>query len=117
MANIIAGVTIKNPDTFKIERYNVTTMRRLANADMVGELIAKKIKLYYTYEAISGYDLDRILDAIWNTNSIFFPVTYMENGRTYTITAYAGAIPAELHRAGKTTNWVWKNVSFNVIQR
>lgn len=117
MANIINGIVIKNPDTFKIERYNVTTMKRLANADMVGDLIAKKIKLYYTYDAISGEELDKILDAIWNTNSIFFPVVYMDNGVERTIKVYSGSIPAELHRAGKTSNWVWKNVSFNLIER
>ena len=44
MAYIINGVAIKNPSTFRAERYNVTTMERLSNADMVGDLIAKKRK-------------------------------------------------------------------------
>lgn len=117
MANIIAGVSIKNPSTFKIERYNVTTMKRLANADMVGDLIAKKVKLYYTYEVISGEELDKILSAIWDTNAIFFPVVYSDNGVDKSIIAYVGSIPSELHRAGRTKNWVWKNVTFNLIQR
>ena len=38
MANFqINGVNIKNPSTFKVERYNVTNMERLANADMTGD--------------------------------------------------------------------------------
>ena len=36
MANFkVNGKVIKNPSAFKIERYNVTNMERLANADMV----------------------------------------------------------------------------------
>lgn len=117
MAFKLNGVTIKNPSGFKIERYSVTTLERLANADMVGDLIAKKVKLYFTYEAISSYDFNTILDAIWNTSDLFFPVVYEENGITKTITAYVGSIPSDLYRAGKTTNWVWKNVTFDLIQR
>lgn len=118
MANFtINGIAIKNPSGFKKERYKVTNMERLADATMVGDLIAKKRKFYFTYNAISGDDLDTILDAIWDTDDLFFPLTYVENGETHTVTVYVGSIPADLHRAGKTTNWVWKNVTFNLIER
>lgn len=117
MANFkINGRAIKNPSAFKIERYNVTTMERLANADMVGDLVAKKIKLYFTYDAITAQDLDNILDAIWETNSIFFPVEYVYQGKKKTATCYVGSIPSELHSA-KSKEWVWKNVTFNLIQK
>lgn len=114
---ILNGVAIKNPSTFKIERYNVTTLERLANADMAGDLIAKKLKFYFTYEAISGEELDKILEAIWNTNSLFYPLQYPENGIIKSATVYSGSIPSELHKAGATSNWVWKNVTFNLIQK
>lgn len=118
MANFtINGRVIKNPSTFKVERYNVTTMERLANADMVGDLVAKKLKFYFTYEAISGEDLDNILEAIWTHDSLFFTLNYTENGVDKTSEVYVGSIPADLHKAGTTTNWVWKNVNFNLIQR
>lgn len=117
MAFKIRGTTIKNPSNFKIERYNVTTMERLANAKMVGDLVAKKLKFYFTYEAISGYDLDVILDEIWEAPGLFFPLEYVENGITKTATVYVGSIPTELHRAGRTTNWVWRNVTFNLIEQ
>lgn len=113
----INGVAIKNPSAFKIERYNVTTLERRADATMVGDLVAKKIKLYFTYEAISGEDLDAILDAIWSSNSLFFTASYPENGSQKSATVYVGSIPTELHRAGSTTNWVWKNVTFNLIEQ
>lgn len=113
----ISGVAIKNPSEFKIERYNVTNMERLADAKMVGDLIAKKRKFYFTYEAISGYDLDHILDLIWETSELFMELTYIENGVNKTATVYVGSIPTELHRAGRTTNWVWRNVTFNLIEQ
>ena len=118
MANfVINGVSIKNPSTFKVERYNVTNMERLANATMAGDLIAKKLKFYFTYEAISGEDLDIILSAIWDSSLLFFPLDYIENGEPKNATVYVGSIPAELHRAGKGANWVWKNVTFDLIEQ
>ena len=80
MAFVVNGVSIKNPSTFKIERYNVTTMERLANADMVGDLIAQKLKFYFTYEAISAEDLNKILEAIWVSKKLFFTLSYPYQG-------------------------------------
>ena len=118
MANFtVNGRDIKNPSTFKIERYNVTTMERLADASMVGDLIAKKRKFYFTYDAIEAKDLDNILEAIWETDSIFYTLEYNENGQTKTAQVYSGSIPTELHRAGRGNNWVWKNVTFNLIEQ
>lgn len=112
----VNGREIKNPSTFKIERYNVTNMERLANADMVGDLIAKKLKFYFTYDAITAGDLDNILDAIWETNSIFYPLEYTYQGQQRSAIVYVGSIPAELHSA-KSKEWVWKNVTFNLIEK
>jgi hypothetical protein len=112
----IAGVAIKNPSTFKLERYKVTNMERLADASMVGDLIAKKLKFYFTYDAISGADLDTILEAIWDS-TLFFNLHYIYNGVEKDATVYVGSIPSELHRAGATTNWVWKNVTFDLIEK
>jgi len=118
MANFtVNGIAIKNPSKFKIERFNVTNMERLADATMVGDLIAKKRKFYFTYDAISGEDLDTILEAIWDSTTLFFPLEYLENGVPKTATVYVGSIPTELHRAGRTTNWVWRNVTFNLIEK
>lgn len=117
MANFaVNGRAIKNPSTFKIERYNVTNMERLANAKMVGDLIAQKLKFYFTYEAITASDLDNILEAIWESKKIFFPLKYIENGKAKSATVYVGSIPTELHSA-KSKEWVWKNVTFNLIEQ
>lgn len=116
MAFVVNGVTIKNPSTFKVERYNVTTMERLTNADMVGDLIAKKLKFYFTYEAISAEDFDKILSAIWDGDELFFPLIYEDKGVQKKATVYVGSIPSELHYMSKV-NTVWKNVTFNLIER
>lgn len=111
----INGITIKNPSTFKVERYNVTTMERLSNAEMVGDLVAKKRKFYFTYEALSAEDFDNILAAV-DTDQLFFPFEYEDRGETKRATVYVGSIPSELHYMSKK-NTVWKNVNFNLIER
>lgn len=117
MANFtVNGRAIKNPSTFKLERYNVTNMERLANADMVGDLIAKKLKFYFTYDAITAEELDNILEAIWDTNKIFYPIEYTYQGQKRSAIVYSGSIPTELHSA-KSKEWVWKNVTFNLIEK
>lgn len=118
MAYVVNGVAIKNPSAFKIERYNVSTMERLANADMVGDLVAKKLKFFFTYDAISAIELDKILEAIWDTPGLFFTLQYPYQGTYKQATVYVGAIPSELHRGNMASaDWIWKNVTFNLIER
>lgn len=113
----VNGVTIKRPSSFKVERYNVTTMERLTNGDMVGDLVAKKRKFYFTYDAISAEEFDKILDALWNTDLIFYPLEYPYQGEVKTADVYVGSIPSDLYKAGRGANWVWSGVSFNLIER
>lgn len=111
----INGKGIKRPSNFKIERYNVTNLQRLANATMCGDLIAKKRKFYFTYNAITAEELNNILNIIWETNDLFFTLTYVENNTTKTARVYSGSIPSELYRTGG--NWVWKGVTFDLIEK
>lgn len=113
----INGIPIKNPTTFKKERYNVTNLARLADATMVGDLIAQKRKFYFTYDAISAADWQNILNAIWESGTIFFPLVYLENGVQKSATVYVGNIPADLAWAAPHSHWVWKDVSFNLIEQ
>lgn len=118
MAFVVNGVTIKNPSAFKVERYNVTTMTRLSNASMTGDLIAQKLKFFFTYEALAAPDLDRILEAIWESKTLFFTLEYPYQGEQRRAEVYVGSIPSDLHRGSMASaNWVWKNVSFNLIER
>ena len=116
MAFVVNGVTIKNPSAFKIERYNVTTMERLSNADMVGDLIAKKRKFYFTYDVITAEEFEVILAAIYDSDTLFFPLEYPDRGSVRHATVYVGSIPSDLHYMSKA-NAVWKHVTFNLIER
>lgn len=111
----INGTLIKCPSSFKIERYNVTNMERLANAEMCGDLIAKKRKFYFTYDAIQSTELNNILNIIWETDDIFFNLSYVENNEEKTARVYSGSIPSDLYRTG--SKWVWKNVTFDLIEK
>jgi hypothetical protein len=123
MAFVVNGVSIKNPTAFKIERYNVTTMTRLSNADMTGDLIAKKHKFFFTYDAITAADLDKILEAIWDSDALFFTLEYPYQGQQRSATVYVGSIPSDLHRGDTATGdnvasrWIWKGVTFNLIEK
>lgn len=113
----INSTTIKRPSSWKVERYKVTNLERNAAAYMCGDLIANKRKFYFAYDAISAQELDTILDVLWNSRAIFFTLTYYENGKQYSATVYPGSIPSELHYAGPNSDWVWKNVTFDLIER
>lgn len=117
MAFKINNINIKNPSTFKMEHYNITTMERIASGRMAGDLIAKKKKFYFTYDSITGAELETILSAI-DTTVLFFAIEYDYNGETKTAQVYVGSIPYNLRRAGSnSSNWVWKNLSFNLIEQ
>lgn len=114
-AYAINGVVIKRPTTFKIERYKVTNLERIANGDMVGDLLSKKLKFYFTYESISAAELNNILDILWETDAIFYTLQYVENNVVKTAQVYPGSIPSELHRTGG--EWIWKDLTFNLIEQ
>lgn len=109
------GIKIKNTQ-IKIERYRITKSERLGNGDMSMEHIARKRKFYFTYEAIAASDLNVILDIIWETNNVFYTLGYVENNVTKSAVVYAGSIPTEQYRTDEA-DWVWQNVTFNLIER
>ena len=111
----INGTAFKRPDSFKIERYNLTNLQRIASGTMCGDLIAQKRKFYFTYDAITSDELEKILNLIWEVDELFFTLTYIENNVEKTAQVYVGSIPSELVRTG--AKWVWKGVSFNLIEQ
>ena len=110
----IDGVTVKTPSDFGIEKYNLTKSGRVASGRMMIDLVAKKRKFTFAYEVISGKDLDVLLSVI-DTEKMFFPLQYEENGVTKTATVYAGAIKAKKWRTDGV--WYWKGVTFDLIEQ
>lgn len=109
------GTAIKRPSTFKIERYLITNLQRLANGDMAGDYITKKRKFFFTYEAITSTQLNIILNALWETTTLFHTLAYTESNVAKTATVYVGSIPTDLYRTGDV--WTWKNVTFDLIEK
>lgn len=118
----IAGVAIKKPKNnggFKISKYNVTKSGRVANGDMTMDLVAKKRKFFFSYEVISGKDLEQILSVI-DSDAMFFDITYEENGQVKSANVYVGEISQTHFRvpdATTPTGWYWKDFTFNLIER
>lgn len=111
----IDGVEIKRPSGFSIERYPITNLVRIGNGDMHGDLLNKKRKFILTYDAIDSRACNQILSLLWDSNKIFFDFTYVEDNVRRQAPVYYGALPKNLHRTGRL--WVWKNVTFNLIER
>ena len=118
----IDGTEIKSPakDNFRITTYLVTDMTRNAAGNMNGQLINKKTKLFFTYKTIMGHELYRIFNVLQG-DTLFHTVTYIDDGVAYTKTMYVGDMDKTLQRtgagSGDESTWVWKNVTFNLIER
>lgn len=112
------GTPIRTPTQFKISRYKITKAGRTLDAMMKQELIAKKLKFFFTYGALDNSDLQTILDIIWESNELFYTLEYEDGayGVKKTATVYVGEIPTDLYEA-RPENFVWRDVSFNLIEQ
>lgn len=110
----INGITVKEPHSFEIEHYNISKSTRVATGRMSMDLIAKKLKFIISYETLSGKELDVILSLIDSTN-MFFELDYVDNGITKKATVYSGPIRRKKFRTDGV--WIWKNVTFNLIEQ
>ena len=108
-------VSIKQPTSFSIEKYNITKAARTLSGDMQMDLIAKKKKFLFSYDVISGTDLEQLL-AIIDTDAMFFTLKYTENSDVVkTAIVYTGAITANKFRTDGV--WYWKDAKFNLIEK
>jgi hypothetical protein len=112
------GIVIKNPHGgFGVERFHLTTLERNAAGLMNGDYIASKRKFNFKYDAIRASEFDVILDILWETKELFHTLEYTDGDKKVKATVYVGAIPSDLHRAGRNIETVWKGVSFSLIER
>lgn len=116
----INGKPFKNPSDFDMEHYTLTQSTRTADGNMVMDFVANKRKFIFKYDVISSDDLNLIIEELWKklevTRQCFHTLTYIEDGTPKEAIVYAGAIPKKLHR-GYGAKWVWKEVSFSLIER
>ena len=109
------GTVIKRPWPFKIDRYKISTLERMSDGGMVGDFLARKRTFSFTYASISAVELNIILDILWETDTMFYTLEWLENNVWNTTIVYPGMIPQTIHRTGE--NWVWKDISFQLIEQ
>ncbi len=109
------GIEIKRPSPFTMTKYKISSLERMADGAMVGDFIARKRTYNLTYAQINGTELDKILDIIWESDSMFFTLGWVENNVAKTATVYPGAIPQTLHHTG--SEWVWQDIQFQLIEQ
>lgn len=114
----INGVDIKRPSDLQFSRYNLTKSGRVASGKMVMDLVAKKRKFFFTYDAISSKDMELIYSLI-DGKEMFFQLTYTENNFVKEAQVYVGEIQAARFRVADPTTkmWYWKNFTFNLIEQ
>lgn len=116
----IDGTVIKNPSTLRIADYLVTDMKRNAAGDMNGQVLGVKRKIFFTYDAITGAELRKIYNILLDP-VLFHTIVFVDDGVTYTKTVYPGDLDKTLHRTGRgsgdSSTWIWKDVSFNLIEK
>ena len=82
---------------------------------MTADVLNRKRKFYFTYDAITASKLNSIINILWENDDYFFRFKYVENGTEKTAIVYPGNIPTELHKSDG--DWVWKGVSFSLIEK
>lgn len=115
----ISGVTIKTPHDFAIERFPLTEAGRVANGDMVMDIIAHKRRFRLEYRAISDSDLKQIIGLLVKDDQIFFNFQCQDGTEYINTTVYPGMIPAQVQRRMDPAlgEWVWIDVRFQLIER
>lgn len=110
----LGGVAIKQPTDLEIELYDLTKSGRLGSGKMVIDIIAKKRKFNFTYEVLSGAELEKIKSVIDSMNP-FVTLVYIENGVQKSAVVYRGALKYRRFRTDGV--WYWKNVTFSLIEQ
>lgn len=116
----IDGTDIKipnDPTGFRMSRYEISDGGRTADGTMTKDVIAKKHKIFLSYNVISGEDLRTILDLIYYTNDAFFTVRIDEDNGTQEYVMYVGEISKTFFRKGGISGWYYKDFAFNLIEK
>ena len=110
----VDGTLLPVPDSYDVSSYRLTKSGRVANGDMTAEIIAKKRKLFLTYETLGSEDATLLENKVAG-DKFFFTINYTEDGMEKTMVAYAGEFKKTLVRTGG--RWYWKDVSVNLIEK
>lgn len=112
----VGGRTIPCPSSYTYKESDVSAKNagRTENTIMHKMMIGKKIHLELSWQNVTNGEVSTILQAF--TASEYFSVTYLDakTGDYLTKTFYVGDRSAPAYN---TLLGIWKNVSFNIIER
>lgn len=113
----IGGVVQKTPKKFKVGIQDIDgETARNARGGLMRDRIATKRKLDLEFPAMNQADMAKLLNAV---SPVFFSVTYQDPilGMA-TKTFYVGDRTTPMLRYGNgTTDLMWENVAFNLIEK
>ena len=113
------NTTIKNPTKpVAIGKYPVTAhVGRVASGLMTMSFVAEKSTFQFVYDVIRYDVLQVILDIIEDFPTLFHTLSITENGVAVEYTVYAGAVTKIPFRTDNDGYWVYKDVSWQLIER
>lgn len=115
MPIMLDNTPIVTPQVFEQEWYKITKAGRVASGKMTMELVCRKRKWVLSYTAITGDDLDVILNLV-DADTTFYTLSYpLPNGETASATVYTGAIKGRFFRNAGTK--LFTDVSFALIEQ
>lgn len=111
----VNGIVFPDPVNYQPEIESLGSWERNALGDLVGDLVAYKAKLNFTWNMLTNVQYQLLLSAV---NPFFITVKYFDprNSGFTTGTFYAGPRGATLAMRKNGEVW-WKDVSFNLIER
>lgn len=110
------GIAIPIPDDLDIEGYKITKANRVASGLMKMELTALKSKFNLKYEILTGDEMDTIINILF-TSQIYYTFEFLGNNDTVkSYTVYGGALK-RTKALSEDGDWIWKNVSFSLIEQ
>lgn len=113
----LGGIPLPSPSEFVIERYNLTKSGRVASGRMTMDLVAKKRKFRFKYNALDGDELSRVLQAV-DSEQMFQTLEYPDvNGTIKTATVYSGSIEHKLAIRNANGKEIWLDVQFDLIEQ
>lgn len=117
----IDGQKIRDPNKFREEYYTLTQTTRIANGDITMDYVANKRKFSLTWNVASSKQLSTMINLLWRqlvtTRNCFHTLTFTSDEGPQTCTIYAGSIKRNLARGDNDTQWIWKDITVDLIEQ
>lgn len=113
------NIPIKNPSKpIVISKYPVTAhVGRLSSGLMTMSFVDDKSTFQFAYDAMKHSELQTILNIIHDFPTMFHTLNINENGIETEYEVYPGAVTKTPFRTDNNGYWIYKDISFQLIER